>query len=214
MSSGSHSRFEANRRHSRWLGWRAPVSACYFPISVAAWRELVQFLTETGCDGAHRGAERVIAEGLEHPQGPHRVHIQYMGPGFVVDIASLLPRRAGNPRAVDEHVDSDILELCCCLPDAFRIDHIHCNDLKHALCVLRQTLKLCCGGRAAARSKHAPSVSHVLTDKFEAKPTTGARDEDCCCHRMLSVLMNALLPNGFAEPRRFRKIACSYSAQG
>src|ERR1700730_8704500 len=110
----------------------------------------------TGFYGAHRR--------------PHRVHIQYMGPGFVVDLASLLPRRAGNPRAVDEHVDSDILELCCCLPDAFRIDHIHCNDLKHALCVLRQTLKLCGGGRAAARGKYAPSVSQVLTGKSKPSP--------------------------------------------
>ena len=33
-------------------------------------------------------------------------------------------------------------------------------------------------------------------------------------HRMLSVLLNAVLPHGFVEPRRFRKIACSYSAQG
>ena len=96
---------------------------------------------------------------------------------------------------------------------AFGIGHVHCNDLKHALCVLRQTLKLCCGGRTATRGKYAPSVGRVLTGKFEAKPTIGARDEDCCCHRMLSVLMNALLPHGFAEPRRFRKIACSYSAQ-
>src|SRR3984893_11052211 len=67
-------------------------------------------------------AETVIAKELKHPQG-HRVHIKYMGPGFVVDIASLLPRQTGNPRAVDEHVDSDTLELCCCLPDAFRIGH-------------------------------------------------------------------------------------------
>jgi hypothetical protein len=35
----------------------------------------------------------VIAKGLDHPQGSHRVHIEYMGPGFVVDIAGLLPRR-------------------------------------------------------------------------------------------------------------------------
>ena len=27
---------KANRRHFRWLGWRAPVPACYFPISVSA----------------------------------------------------------------------------------------------------------------------------------------------------------------------------------
>jgi hypothetical protein len=38
-------------------------------------------------------AGNVIAKGLDHPQGSHRVHIEYMGPGFVVDIAGLLPRR-------------------------------------------------------------------------------------------------------------------------
>jgi hypothetical protein len=27
-----------------------------------------------------------------------------------------------------------------------------------------------------------------LTGKFEAEPTIGSRDEDCCCHRMLSGL--------------------------
>jgi hypothetical protein len=27
---------KAYRRHFRWLGWRAPVSTCYFPISVSA----------------------------------------------------------------------------------------------------------------------------------------------------------------------------------
>jgi hypothetical protein len=48
----------SNRRHFRWLGWRAPVSACYFPISVSAWRRLVQFLTETDSDSAHRRARR------------------------------------------------------------------------------------------------------------------------------------------------------------
>jgi hypothetical protein len=41
----------------------------------------------------------VIAKGLDHPQGSHRVHIEFMSPGFVVDIAGLLPRRADNPGA-------------------------------------------------------------------------------------------------------------------
>jgi hypothetical protein len=36
QSWGCHFRVGANRRHFRWLGWRAPVSACYFPISVSA----------------------------------------------------------------------------------------------------------------------------------------------------------------------------------
>src|ERR1700730_2044536 len=89
----------------------------------------------------------------------------------------------------------------------------HRNHIEHAPCVLRQASELACGVRVAARGKYAPSVSQVLTGKFEAEPTIGSCDEDCCCHRMLSVLLNALLPHGFAEPRRFRKIACSYSAQ-
>src|ERR1700730_5553835 len=51
-------------------------------------------------DGDHQPSlttGNVIAKELKHPQGPHRVHIKYMGPGFVVDIASLLPRQTGNP---------------------------------------------------------------------------------------------------------------------
>jgi hypothetical protein len=52
-SWGCHFRVEANRRHFRWLGWRAPVSACYFPISVSASRRPVRFFMETGSDGAH-----------------------------------------------------------------------------------------------------------------------------------------------------------------
>ena len=41
------------------------------------------------------------------------------------------------------------------------------------------------GVRVAARGKYAPSVSHVLPGKFEAEPTIGARDEDCCWHSAL-----------------------------
>jgi hypothetical protein len=111
-----------------------------------------------------------------------------MGPGFVVDIASLLPRRAGNPGAVDEHVYRDILELRSGVPDAFGIGYIHCNDVEYAPCVLRQASELACGVRVAARGKYAPSVSQVLTGKFEAEPTIGSHDEDCCCYRMLSGL--------------------------
>jgi hypothetical protein len=54
-----------------------------------------------------------------------------MGPRFVVDIAGLLPRHTGDPRAVDEHVYSDIIELYCGVPDAFGVGHIHCNDVEH-----------------------------------------------------------------------------------
>jgi hypothetical protein len=32
---------------------------------------------------------------------PHRVHFEDVSPGFVADIADLLPRQTGNPRAVD-----------------------------------------------------------------------------------------------------------------
>jgi hypothetical protein len=110
--------------------------------------------------------------------------VEYMGPGFIVDIASLLPRRVGNPGAVDEHVYRDNLELRCGLPDAFGIGYIHCNDIEH---VLRQASELC-GVRVVARDKYAPSLSQVLTGKFEAEPTIGSRDEGCCCHRMLSGL--------------------------
>jgi hypothetical protein len=68
-------------------------------------RRIVGERTHATRDGDHHPsftAGNVIAKGLDHPQGSHRVHIEYMGPGFVVDIASLLPRRAGNPGAVDE----------------------------------------------------------------------------------------------------------------
>jgi hypothetical protein len=105
-------------------------------IGNGAARRIVGERAHATRDGDHQPsltAGNVIAKGLEHRQGPHRVHIQYMGPGFVVDIAP---------------------------------------------CVLRQASELACGVRAAARSKHAPSVSHVLT-KFEAKPTTAAAIE-CC----------------------------------
>src|SRR6266550_6370912 len=52
----------------------------------------------------------------------------------------------------------------------------------------------------AAGGKYAPPASYVLTGKFEAEPTIGAGDQDCCCHRL-----NALPPHGFAEPRRFAR---------
>ena len=42
-------------------------------------------------------AGNVFAKGLDRPQGSHRIHIEFMSPGFVVDIAGLLPRRADNP---------------------------------------------------------------------------------------------------------------------
>src|ERR1700730_4382500 len=62
QSWGGHFRVKANRRHFPWLGWRPPVSACYFPISVSAWRRPVRFFMETGSHGAHRRA--VIAGAL------------------------------------------------------------------------------------------------------------------------------------------------------
>jgi MFS family permease len=51
--------------------------------------------------------------------------------------------------------------------------------------------EVACGDRVAARGKYAPSVSQILTGKFEAEPTIGAGDQDCCCHRTLSVPLNA-----------------------
>ena len=38
-----HFRVGANCGRFRWLGWRAPVSACYRPIFVSAWRRPVRF---------------------------------------------------------------------------------------------------------------------------------------------------------------------------
>src|ERR1019366_10727699 len=57
-------------------------------------------------DGYHQPsltAGNVIGKGLDHTQGTHRIHVEDMGPRFVVDIAGLLPRHTGDPRAVDEH---------------------------------------------------------------------------------------------------------------
>src|ERR1019366_726421 len=107
------------------------------------WRCDRQWSRQTYCrraspchrDGYHQPsltAGNVIGKGLDHTQGTHRVHIEYMGPGFVVDIASLLPRRAGNPGAVDEHVYGHILELPCSVPDAFGIGYVHWDDIEHA----------------------------------------------------------------------------------
>jgi hypothetical protein len=51
-------------------------------------------------DGDHQlslTTGNVIAKGLEYPQGTHRIYVQHMGPRMVVDLAGLLPRRAGNP---------------------------------------------------------------------------------------------------------------------
>jgi len=107
--------------------------------------------------------------------------VEYMGPGFIVDIASLLPRRVGNPGAVDEHVYRDNLELRCGVPDAFGIGYIHCNDIEH---VLRQASELC-GVRVVARDKYAPSLSQLANSK--PSPRMGPV-MSCCCHRMLSGL--------------------------
>ena len=134
-------------------------------------RSIVGERTHATRDGDHQlslTAGNVIAEKLEHPQGTHRIYVQHMGPGMEVDVAGLLPRRAGNPRTVDEHVYSDILQLGPGVADAFSIGHVHCNDIEHAPCVLHQASELACGVRVAARGKYAPSVSHVLIGKFEA----------------------------------------------
>jgi hypothetical protein len=106
-------------------------------------------------------AGNVIAKGLDHPQGPHRVHIEYMGPGFVVGIASLLPRRAGDPRAVDEHVYRDILELRSGVLDAFGIGYIHCNDvgMPPVSCAKHRSLLAASGLRNAANTRH-PSAKY------------------------------------------------------
>jgi len=91
-------------------------------------------------DGDHQPSltpGNVIAKRLEHPQGTHRVHVEDVSPGFVVDIAGLLSQHTGDPRAVDEHVYGDILELRCGIFDAFGIGHIHCGDLEHAFCDFR-----------------------------------------------------------------------------
>jgi hypothetical protein len=101
----------------------------------------------------------VIGEGFEHPQGTRRVHIEHLGPGFVIDIAGLLSRHTGDPRAVDEYIYGDVLELRSGVLDAFGIGHIHCNDVEPAPSVLRQASKLVGSRKVAARGKYAPPVS-------------------------------------------------------
>ena len=67
-------------------------------------------------DGDHepsRTPGNVIARRIRHLQGTHRIHIEHVNPGFAVDIAGFLPRHTGDPRAVDEHVYIDVLELRC-----------------------------------------------------------------------------------------------------
>ena len=44
----------------------------------------------------------LLGKGFEYAEGTHRVHVEDMGPGFVIDIAGLLSRPTGGPRAVDE----------------------------------------------------------------------------------------------------------------
>ncbi len=76
-------RVRENRRHSGGLGWRArvsvpqfsdfrsrtggfraPVSARHFPISVSACRRPVRYVTETGSQSRIAGAERDTVRGL------------------------------------------------------------------------------------------------------------------------------------------------------
>ena len=71
-------------------------------IGNGAARRIVGQRTHATRDGDHQlslTAGNVIAKGLDYPQRSHRVHIEFMSPGFVVDIAGLLPRRADNPGA-------------------------------------------------------------------------------------------------------------------
>jgi hypothetical protein len=82
---------------------------------------------------------------LRRRRGP-RIRSRHCRPSAPVDRHS---------PAVDGHVHSNILELRCGFPDAFCIGHILSNDLKHALCVLRRMLKLCCGGAANTRHPSA-----------------------------------------------------------
>ena len=63
-------------------------------IGYGAARRIVGERAHPTRNGDHQPSlttSNVISIGLKRPQGPHRVHIEYMGPGFVVDIASLLP---------------------------------------------------------------------------------------------------------------------------
>jgi len=98
-----------------------------------------------------------------------------VSPGFVIDIAGLLPLHTSDPRAVDEHVYGDVLELRCGVLGAFGIGHVQCYDVEHVPehvpRVLGKASEVACGDRVAARGKYAPSVSQILTGKFEAEPT-------------------------------------------
>jgi hypothetical protein len=112
-----------------------------------------------------------------------------MSPGFVVDIAGLLPRRTGNPGAVDEQVYRDILELRCGVPDTFGIGYVHCNDIEHAPCVFAPSIgaylrRPGCGTRQI-RAIRRPSIDWKIRSR---------------AHDWLPY---AVLPHGFAEPRRF-----------
>jgi hypothetical protein len=104
----------------------------------------------------------VIAKGFEHSQGPHRVHIKHLGPGFVVDIAGLLPRHTGDPSAVDEHVYDDVLELCSGVLDAFApsVTSIATTlSLPLLSCAKRPSSSAVAGLRHAANMRH-PSAEY------------------------------------------------------
>ena len=70
-------------------------------IGNGAARRVVGERTHATRDGDHQlslTAGNVIAKELDYPQRSHRVHIEFMSPGFVVDIAGLLPARRQSRR--------------------------------------------------------------------------------------------------------------------
>jgi hypothetical protein len=69
---------------------------------------------------------------VDHTQRAHRVDIEDVGPGIVVDISDTLSGRAGDPGTVGDRVDGDVVELRCGVSDGFGVGHVHWNDGKHA----------------------------------------------------------------------------------
>ena len=62
-------------------------------IGYGAARRIVGERAHPTRNGDHQPSHttsNVISIGLKRPQGPHRVHIEHLGPGFVIDIASPL----------------------------------------------------------------------------------------------------------------------------
>jgi hypothetical protein len=102
-------------------------------------------------DGDHQPSltpGNVIGKGFEHPQGTH------LGPGFVIDIAGLLSRHTGDPRAVDGHVYGDVLAVLTLSASVTSIATT--LSLPLLSCAKRLSSLAVAGLRQAVNTRHPP----------------------------------------------------------